>query len=97
MVVLPHPGGGSYIPPYEVAQASSYEPPRAYSPECVEGEFWEVRVVMKAKEDPASCVNHENCLVSPEELIHLGPALGLIAFLRCVDVLVRRVRTLAAI
>ena len=40
---------------------------------------------------------HENCLVSPEELIHLGPALGLIAFLGCVDVLVRRVRTLAAI
>src|SRR5215216_3164556 len=50
-----------------------------------------------AKEDPASCVRHENCLVSPEELIHLGPELGLIAFLGCVDVLVRRVRTLAAI
>src|SRR5215213_11870779 len=68
-----------------------------YSPRCVEGEFSEVRVVMKAKEDPASCVRHENCLVSPEELIHLGPELGLIAFLGCVDVLVRRVRTLAAI
>jgi hypothetical protein len=36
-------------------------------------------------------------LLSPEELIHLRPALGLIAFLGCVDVLVRRVRTLAAI
>jgi hypothetical protein len=36
-------------------------------------------------------------LLSQEELIHLGSALGLIAFLGCVDVLVRRVRTLAAI
>jgi hypothetical protein len=60
-------------------------------------EFSEVRVVMKAKEEPASSVKHEHCLVSPEELIHLGPAIGLIAFLRCVEVLLRRVRTLAAI
>jgi hypothetical protein len=30
---------------------------------------------------PLLNVKHENCLVSPEELIHLGPALGLIAFL----------------
>ena len=63
----------------------------------LEEEFSEGRVVMKAKGEPASCVKHENCLVSPEELIHLGPALGLIAFLGCVDILVRRVRTLAAI
>jgi hypothetical protein len=36
-------------------------------------------------------------LLSQEELIHLRPALGLIAFLGCVDVLLRRVRTLAPI
>jgi hypothetical protein len=46
---------------------------------------------------PLLNVKHEPCLVSPEELIHLGPALGLIAFLRCVEVLLRRVWTLAAI
>src|SRR5215212_11667959 len=63
-----------------------------YSPNLVEEEFSEVQVVLKAKEDPASCVKHENCLVSAEELIHLGPAVGLIAFVGCVDVLVRRVR-----
>src|SRR5215211_3727092 len=36
-------------------------------------------------------------LLSQEELIHLRPALALIAFLGCVDVLLRRVRTLAPI
>ena len=41
---LPLPGGGSYTPPYEVARVSSYEPPGAYSPKCVEGEFSEVRL-----------------------------------------------------
>jgi hypothetical protein len=59
--------------------------------------FSEVRVVMKAKEEPASCVNHENCLVCAEELIHLGPELALIAFLGCVYVLLRWVWTLAGI
>jgi hypothetical protein len=65
MDVLPHPGGGSYTPPYEVAQASSYEPPRAYSPECVE-EFSEVGT-RDSRTAPPRCARVSHARRSPKQ------------------------------